>query len=214
MAYAAPIAAVVGAGASIFGAVTQAKGSAVQAEGAQYTGAATAAQQNYQAGVAEANAVLAKQDADYAQSAGEITTQQAGMQGQAVIGATKAGIGAGNIALGVGSAGRGVGSEVAIAQENEAVTAANTAKQVYGFKVAQAQDVAQAGAFRAGAKTAIVAGGYGAQAYGLQGEASIISGVGSTASKFAQMGQSFGLPGGGSVAPSFFGSSDPSLGIG
>ena len=190
----------IGAGASMFGAVTQ-------AQGAQYQGQAQAAQQTYMAGVADVNARLAAQDANYAQSAGNIEVGKAGMQGRAVIGATKAGIGAGNIALGTGSAGRVVGSEVAIAQENEAVTAANTAKQVYGFKVKQAQDVAQAGAYRAGAQTSTVAAGFAEKA-------SFISGVGSTASKFAQMGQSFGLPGGGSVAPSFLGSSDPNLGIG
>ena len=179
----------IGAGASMFGAVTQ-------AQGAEYQGKAQAAQQAFMGGITDVNAKLAAQDANYAQSAGEITEQQAGMQGRAVIGATKAGIGAGNSALGAGSAGRVVGSEVAIAQENEAVTAANTAKQVYGFKVKQAQDVAQAGAFRAGAQTSVVAGG-------LSAESSIISGVGSTASKFAQMGQSFGLPGGGTVSDQF-----------
>lgn len=170
--------AAVGAGASIFGALTQ-------AEGAEYQGRAQSAMYNYQAGVADVNARLAAQDTIYAAKSGDILTQRAGMEGRAIIGATKVAQGGGNIQVGTGSAGRVVSSEVEIAQQNEAIAAANARKQAYGFRVAGAEDTAQAGAYRSAAGTSTVAAGY-------QAEASILGGVASVASKFGQMGQSFG----------------------
>ena len=65
--------AAIGIGSTAAGAITS-------AFGAQYQGAAQANMYQYQAGVARANATLAKQDATYAREAGETEAQEMGMK--------------------------------------------------------------------------------------------------------------------------------------
>ena len=129
-------------------------GTAIKAYGDWFSGQATSNMYNYQAGIARANAMLAKQDAIYARSVGEVEAQQSGMRTRAQVGATRAGYGAGNISSASGSAAAVLKSETAIGQANEATIRANAAKRAYGFQVAAAEDVAQAGAFETAASTA------------------------------------------------------------
>ena len=174
------------AGSAIAGGVTSFMGAETQAAGAEYSGRAQAAMYNYQAAVADLNAKLAKQDADYARAAGEVDVQKAGLAGGQEIGGARAAYAAGNIDASSGSAALVVRSEEAAIQENEEIAEANRVKTAYGFEVKSAEDTAQAGAYRSAAQTSIVAGQLGA-------EASILGGVASVASKFGQFGQSFGF---------------------
>ena len=167
------------------GIASSAAGAATQAVGADYTGRANAAMYNYQAGVARANAILAQQDAVYAEQAGEVNAQEIGLKGRAQVGATRAGIAAGNISLNSPSALNVVKSETAITQEEESVARANAAKTAYGFETTAAMDVAQAGAYDVSARTSRTAGELGVAS-------SILGGVGSVSSKWLQ-GQSQGL---------------------
>jgi hypothetical protein len=174
----------VGAGAGVLGAIVGAIGNTTQ-------GQAQANMYNYQAGVAQANATIAKQDANYAVATGDVESQQSGEHTRDIIGQTRTGIAAGNIDLSGGSAGRVVKSEVAIGQENEGIIQSNAAKRAYGFSVGAAEDVAQAGAYKVAAETSKVSGDIGAVS-------SILGGVSSVSSKWMQASQSFGSGSGGS----------------
>lgn len=165
-----------GLGSTALGAVTSAFGS-------EQKGVAEAAMYNYQAGVANINAQLAKQDANYSLAAGEVSAEQAGMRQRAEIGATRAGFGASNIAG--ASKNAVIGSEIAVGQETQGIVRANAAKRAYGYSVGAAEDVAQAGAYTSAAATSKTAGELGAVS-------SILGGVGSVSSKWLQMGPAFG----------------------
>ncbi len=178
-----PVTAILGA----LGIGANALGAFQQAAGAQYTAAAQAAQATYQAGVAKVNAALAAQDQAYTEAAGGVATQQVGMAGRAQLGQTRAVFGAGGIAPGTGSAAAVQSSEVALGQQQQAITSANYAKQAYGYQVAGAQDVAQAGAYTSAASTAITAGG-------IQATSSILGGVGSVSTKWMQATQTGVFP--------------------
>lgn len=153
---------------------------------------------NYQAGIAQQNAALATQDANYAISTGEIQTQQVGMQTRAQVGATRAGFGASNVDVNSGSSSKVISSETSIGQENEAVTSANAAKRAFGFNVKGAMDTGQAGVYSTAATNSTTAGEFGAAS-------SIIGAAGNVSSKWLQMGQSFGQGGNSSTPPSYFG---------
>ena len=160
-------------------------GAGVSAFGSLFSGKAQSNLYNYQAGIAQQNATLAKQDENYAIGAGEVETSQVGMRTRAEIGATRAGFGASNVGVGSGSSGRVLSSETEIGQENEQVTAANAAKRAYGFGVKGAMDTAQGNIYSTAAKTSETSGVLGATA-------SIISGAGAVSNKWLQYGQSFG----------------------
>ena len=160
-------------------------GGLASAFGSEYSGKAAAGMYNYQAGVADVNATLAKQDAVYAESAGEVEAQQSGMKTRTQVGQTRADFAAGNVNAGTGTAGKVIASETEIGQFEQAQIRQNAAYRAYGFNVKGAEDVAQAGAYRTAAATSTTAGDIGAVS-------SILGSVGSVSSKWAQAGQSFG----------------------
>lgn len=158
------------------------------AVGAEKSASAQAGMYNYQAGVAQQNATLAKQDSNYTIGEGIVQGQQAGEKTRAEIGLTRAGFGASNVSGASHDA--VVSSEVEIGQENEGVIQANTMKRAYGFDVKAAQDTAQAEVYQASASTAKEAGDISALS-------SIIGSAGSVSSKWLQGSQSFGWGGSG-----------------
>lgn len=171
---------------SMIGMGAAAGGGLVSAIGNLFSGKAQSNMFKYQAGVAMANAKVAKQDAAYALSSGEVEAQQSGMKTRFQVGATKVGIASGNIDTSTGSGSKVIASETAIGQENQALIRANAAKRAYGFEVGAAEDVAQAGAFKVGAATSLISGDIGATA-------SLLGAAGSVSSKWLQAGQSFGF---------------------
>ena len=170
----------VGMGAGALGGITSAIGNL-------FSGQAQKKMYDYQAGVALANAKVAKQDAQYALDSGEVEAQQAGMRGRFQQGATKVGIASGNIDTSTGSGGKVLASETEVTQENEGVIRANAAKRAYGFEVGAAEDVAQSSADIAAGKTSVTAGDIGATS-------SILGAAGSVSSKWLQASQAFGTP--------------------
>ena len=169
----------VGMGAGALGGVTSAIGNL-------FSGQAQSNMYNYQAGVALANAKVAKQDAAYATASGEVEAQQAGMRGRFQQGATKVGIASGNIDTSTGSGSQVLKSETEVTQENEGVIRANAAKRAYGFEVGAAEDVAQSSAYKVAGETSVTAGDIGAVS-------SILGAAGNVSSKWLQAGQSFGF---------------------
>ena len=163
-----------------------AAGGGVSALGSLFSGQAQKKMYDYQAGVALANAKVAKQDAQYALDSGEVEAQQAGMRGRFQQGATKVGIASGNIDTSTGSGSQVLKSETEVTQENEGVIRANAAKRAYGFEVGAAEDVAQSSAYKVAGETSVTAGDIGAVS-------SILGAAGSVSSKWLQAGQSFGF---------------------
>jgi hypothetical protein len=175
----------IGIGAGVAGGATGAFGSLFQ-------GQSQSNMYKYQAGVAQVNAAVAKQDATYATEAGEVEATNAGMRTRSEVGSTRAGMAAGNVDINSGSGARVVASETEIGQENEATIRANAAKRAYGFNVKGAEDVAQAGAYDVAATTSLESGDIGAIS-------SVIGTAGSVSSKWLQAGQVFGSGSGGGV---------------
>lgn len=167
-----------GAGAGLIG-------TGIKAFGDYYTGKSQSNMYNYQAGIALANASVAKQDAQYALQSGEVQAQQYGMRTRAQVGATKVGYAAGNISAASGSAKNVIASETAIGQQNQGIVRADAAKRAYGFNVAAAGDVATAGADEVGAATS-------REASGINMASTILGGVSSVSSKWSQ-GQQQGI---------------------
>ncbi len=170
--------AAVGIGAS-------AAGGATGVFGSLFKGKAESNMYNYQAGVAQVNATVAKQDSEYARAAGEVEAKNAGIKTAAEVGSTRAGMAAGNVDINSGSGARVVASETEVGQQNQATIRANAAKRAYGFDVKAAEDTAQAGAYDAAASNATTAGDISAIS-------TAIGTAGSVASKWSQYGQSFG----------------------
>jgi hypothetical protein len=166
-----------------------AAGAGIGAIGSLFQGSAQSNMYKYQAGVAQVNATVAKQDAQYATQAGEVEAQNSGMRTRAEVGSTRAGMAAGNVDITSGSGARVIASETEIGQQNEATIRANAAKRAYGFDVKAAADTAQAGAYDVAASTSQTSGVLGAVS-------SVIGGAGNVAAKWAQYGQSFGSGGG------------------
>ena len=173
------------AGASVG---TSSVGAGVSALGSLFGGQSQSAMYNYQAGVAQTNALLAQRDSTYAMKTGEVQAQQSGLKTAGEVAETKAGFGASNIDINSGSAARVTGSETAIGEENQAVIRANAAKTAYGFNVKAAQDVSQASAYSTAASTSQTAGVLGAVS-------SLVGGAGNVSSKWLQGGQYFGTSG-------------------
>jgi hypothetical protein len=161
-------------------------GALTKAVGSEYSGAAESNMYQYQAGVATVNAQIAKQDANYTISAGDVQAQEGGMQEEANIGATRAASGASNIAG--GSQNRVVSSEIEVGQQTQGIIRADAAKRAYGYEVGAAGDTATASALGVAAETSKTTGGFGAAS-------SILGGVASVSDKWLQTGPAFGQGG-------------------
>lgn len=173
-------------------------GGATSAVSSIMGGNSQAAQFQYQSGIAAQNALIAKQNANYATAAGEVSAQQSGMKTRFQLGQTTAQQGAGGLAVGSGSNQRVVDSEREVGTEDQALIRSNAAKQAYGYEVTAAQDTAQSQMYTqaaSGAKTAGEIGAFG----------SILGTAGSVSSKWLQASQSGAFGGGGTNPESVVG---------
>ncbi len=171
---AAPLA-LVGLGSTIFGGV-------LGAQGASQAGAAQEKQNYYQAGVAELNSQIAKQNADYAMNQGEQQAQKFGMA---------AGEREGQIVASQASSGTDVntGSNLGVQKSQHYVDLqdltqirSNAAKVAYDYDVQSVNFDKQAQLYKMAGKDAAAAGA-------TKAEASIVGTVGSVASKWTQGSQ-------------------------
>lgn len=160
-------------------------GGAVGAFGAHEEGAAKSSMYTYQAGVAQINQQIAKQNADYARAVGDVEAQESGMHTRTQVGVTKAAQSVSNLDVNSGSSTDVRKSQIDIGQENQAIIRANAARKAYGFEVEATREKAQAGLYGMASSQARTAGN-------INMAKSIISTVGSVAGKWAQGGAEFG----------------------
>lgn len=106
-------------------------------------GQSTQSMYNYKAAVAQMNANIAKQNANYEIETGETQAEQQGLKTRATVGATKVALASGNISTSSGTAAKVVTSEIALGQQSAGIIRANAAKRAYGFQVEAAGDEAQ-----------------------------------------------------------------------
>jgi hypothetical protein len=156
--------------------VATAAGAGIQAYGSYQGGQAQSKYYQYQAGVNNALAGVAQQNANWDFASGEVKAQQAGLVSRAAAGRETVSAGARNIGMG-GSTAQVLASQHAIGAENQAVLRADAAHAAYGEEVQAAERTATAGADVFAGRTAIAAGDIGALG-------SIASGVGSVAGKW------------------------------
>lgn len=173
------------AGLAIGSMIMSAAGAAVKAQGARYEGEAQAQMYQYQAGVADVNAKIARQNADYTRAVGEVNAQRQGQKTRWEEGVATATAAAGNIDVKTGSAMSVRDSMAAIGQQDQAIIRASAAKRAFGYEVEAFQHGAQADLYRMSAQKSRVAGMLGM-------ESSLIGGAGSVADKWLQYKSNFG----------------------
>lgn len=160
-------------------------GGGVLAYGAYSSGQSQSAMYNYQSGVAKINQQIKQQDADYFRDVGEVETQQSGMKTRAEVGQEKAVQGASGVDVNTGSPADVRTSQTEIGQENEAIIRSNAARRAYGAEVEGVNLGAQSTVYGMAASNASTAGS-------IKAAGTLISTAGSVASKWSQMGSSFG----------------------
>ena len=168
-------------------------GGGVSAFGAASKGAADKAMFGYQAGVAELNAKIAKQNADYTREAGGTVAYQSGLKTGQVVGQQKVAQSASGIDVNTGSSATVRADTTKLGQLDQQTIRENYAKKAYGFEVEAATKSAEAGAN-------LVAGQQASKAAGINVASSILGTVSSVSSKWMQGSQAgiFGNSGSGS----------------
>lgn len=161
------------------GLVAGGAGGITGALGSIFGGEAKSSMYQYQAGVADINAKIAKQNADYQRSVGEVEAQQVGLKAKAEIGTTKAIQSARGVDVATGSNAEVRSSELKIGQQNERVVRSNAAHRAWGSDVEAIQQTAQGRMLRSAASTSETAGFLGAAS-------SILGSASSVASKWLQ----------------------------
>jgi hypothetical protein len=152
---------------------------------------------NYQAGVAQLNAQIAKQNENYAFNQGEAEAQKYGIGAAQRIGAIKTAQGASGLDVNSGSAvGVRASQRFTTTMDLEQIRS-NAAKTAYNFSVQAVQDQAQANIYKMAGANVAAAGAVGAAT-------SILGGVKSVSSEWLQASQ-VGLGGSGNQ-PLGFGS--------
>lgn len=157
-------------------------GSITQAAGSIFGGLAGSAAYKYQAAIAQMNAKIAQQNAQYETAVGEVQAQQQGMKTRAEIGQTRATQGASGLDLNSGTAVSVRASEAELGAEDQAMIRSNAARRAYGQEVIAAQETAQGQLDTMAASTSQTAGEIGAFS-------SILGGVGSFSDKWLKAGQ-------------------------
>lgn len=174
----------IGLGLSAFGSATQLQGSQLAAQGQREEGEANYHMNQYQAGVAEINSTVAKQNADYAWAAGEsqaLTFGMAAGQRQGSIRTTQA---ASGLDVNSGSNKEVQDSQKSVDAMSLATIRQNTAKTSYDYRVQSNQYDNQAELYRRAGTNALRAGEIHAQA-------TILGGISSVSNRWAQNAMSF-----------------------
>jgi len=166
---AAPLA-IIGIGATLVGGL-------VSARGAMAKGQADQAMYNYQAGVAQMNAQIARKNAEYSVTVGGSQAYAKGLEYGQRVGQMKANQGGSNVDVGSGSS-KGVRDDTTkVAQFDQKLIRENAAKKAYGHLVEESTRTAEVGANQAAGRFAKEAGETNALA-------SILGTVGSVAGKW------------------------------
>lgn len=164
-------------------------GGGVSAYGAAAKGSADQAMYGYQAGVAQLNAKIAKQNADYTREAGGTVAYQSGLKTGQVVGQQKVAQSASGIDVNTGSAAKVRADTLQLGELDQQTIRTNYAKKAYGYEVEAATKQAEAGAD-------LVAGSEAKKASNINVASSILGTVSSVSSKWLQ-GSQAGIGGGG-----------------
>jgi hypothetical protein len=156
---------IAGTGLNVFGALSEGK-----SKSSMY---------NYQAGVAELNARIAKQNRDYALSKGEFEAGRYGLKARQTFGAIRTGQAASGFRLDSGSNKDVAESAHELAKIDLATIRSNAAREAYGYEVEAASQQNQASLYKMAAADAKKGSAFKAVA-------SLISGATSVASKWTQ----------------------------
>jgi hypothetical protein len=116
---------------------TAAVGGGIKAFGALSAGDANAKMMNYKAGVAQANAVIAEQNATYETQRGGVMAERAGIEGRQKLAAITSAQAASGFDINApgGSAGRVRTGELAGLQQEGAIIRNDAARRSYGYEV-------------------------------------------------------------------------------
>lgn len=172
-------------------------GAAVSAGGAIETGQANANAANYRAQVASNNAIIAKQNADYAIKAGEVSAETQGLKGAATGGTLLAHQGASGVDVGSGSAVDVRTSQREGAKLDSETVMNNAELQAYGYGVQSTNYTAESQLDTLTANQATTGADIGAAG-------SLLSNASSLGFKWSGMG-SGGSPAAAASGPSGFG---------
>jgi hypothetical protein len=152
------------------------------AMGAKESAEATSNMYQYKAGVAQANAQIAAQNALQATQVGGVQAQLSGLKTKQQIGAITAAQAASGIDVNSGTAAKVRTSQLAAGQFEQGAIRSDAARKAYGFQVEAANKTAEAQLDIMGGKQAIVAGGY-------QEATSLLGGATGVADKWTKFGQ-------------------------
>lgn len=128
------------AGVSI---ATTLMGGAVSAAGTSMSAGAQSQAFKYQAGVAQLNERISKQNADYSRSVGEVEAQQSGMKNRQQVGQIRVAQSASGLDINKGSAKLVSESQKDIGAQDQALIRSNAAKRAYGYEVEAAGETAK-----------------------------------------------------------------------
>lgn len=163
-------------------------GGGVGAIGSIFGGLGKGSMYDYQSGIAQQNALIAKQNADYQRQVGGVEAQQAGMRERFQQGKITAGLGASGLDVNSGSARNVTEGQQGISTMEQGLIRSNAARRAYGFEVEAYNKTAESQLLTTAGSNARTAGFIG-------GASSILGAAGSVASKWYQAG-SVGLGGG------------------
>lgn len=117
---------------------------AVSAGGSLMAGHAASERADYQAQVARNNAQIADQNAFWAEQSGAAKETAMGMRTRATTGKMRAAMGASGVDVGTGSSADVLDSAAALGELDALTIRSNTAREVYGYKVAKDSMTAEA----------------------------------------------------------------------
>ena len=162
--------AAIGIVGSVFGAIQQFQGQRQQAKAAE-------ASARFNAQVQRNNAIVAEQQAGAARDVGKVKAAQEQLRARQLIGEQRAGIAGAGVTVGTGSAAQLVEDTAGIGQISATNQRAIAAREALGFTT-------QAQQFRAQAGLTLAEGSNRASAINAQASASLLTGVGSVATKW------------------------------
>ena len=168
-------------------------GGGIQAYGAYSGGQAQKAYYQFQAGIAQQQAEIARLKATRDFSAGELEAQKYGIKTAQALGGTIAKAGAGNIGPTTGSTAAVYMSQRAAGLTEQATARQTAAERAYGENIEAAAKVASAGAMDVAGRQAAIAGDISAAG-------SVVSTVGSVAGKWYDVSK-LGAAGAGGGGP-------------
>jgi hypothetical protein len=171
------------------GLAATAGGAVVSGFGNWLGGKTTQQMDNYKAAIAQVNAQIAEQNANYARYSGEVQAQQEGMKVRYMVGQARAEQGASGFDVSSGSAARVRAGMETVGAQNIQLLRTGAAVKAYGYKVEALQDTASAQLDKYAGANAVVAGDISAVG-------SILGGASSLSTKWMQGKASGAIPGG------------------